>query len=337
MSSKIGKEKAPSFLLPNFLLPKYLITIGLFFGISSYSGAAPRLDKNNTKNAMGTLKVFPFADKTQSLTCVAAHIGNGLMLTSGHCFLGAHHCNGSYVELNDGSLKKAKHPCTAIRSIATTQSRFNPSGLDYALFQVSPTPRGVFAFDPQGLHMPASESIETYSCGAVDRLLKDFFGRLRKGTTYVGSCNSDGLPHGFPIFSSNGAQIIGLVQGNFDAPTKTLETLTYISPLPTEFPALSNSAVSGEFASESFPNGIGGGFDFVLKEYNEEGPITLRFSRSASTKMWIKEGTGIEYHFEGSPSLAESKAQTFQQPVQIRILTGTREPGLFSFVTALDY
>jgi hypothetical protein len=69
----------------------------LIFGFSAKSHADSKKSNDAIQKAIGIVDVFLFKDRRLSYRCVATHIGQGVMVTSGHCFLGAYDCNDAKV------------------------------------------------------------------------------------------------------------------------------------------------------------------------------------------------------------------------------------------------
>ena len=303
---------------------KLFVPFSLLIAFTSFGGTAHSAGLENAQfePKIGALKVFAYKNPKDHLSCSAAHLGDGIMITAGHCFLGSHDCNRAVVELPDARGKIQKHFCQEIVSIESAIASPLKPYADFALFRVLPLTTN---------NVPENSSITLADQGCSNLLPvdQDYFGRQRIQLTYFTICPGAGRPHGQPIKDTHTGKILGLVQGHFRPADSAKNLKTYVGALPESFPALPAETISGQFASEAYPYGLGGDLNFTVKNYGGSGTVKLKIVRSSSTEIRVLEGSGFETVYRGVPSHSESLIQTFQRPVTVRASTGPNVKSVF--------
>ncbi len=196
--------------------------------------------------ATGTVSTFPYADRGKALTCTAVHLGGRVVLTAGHCFLGALDCLSASVVFNGDAKRPFPRKALCQKMIAVNAALFRSGAPaeDFALFEVdnapeafvsiadSPTDVGedVRLHGPEGLLGSKNDmrGRAPLICEGVASAPFDPFGRPRKGTVFETRCPHTGFSHGAPLLSflpmkpgtgdsSNAsiAQLVGIVKGSY--------------------------------------------------------------------------------------------------------------------------
>lgn len=105
---------------------------------------------------IGSVVVHPFASRKAFIACTATHLGDGFVLTAGHCLLGAPRCNGAVVRFPkefapDGAVKEFQEsPCESVLSISADDARYRGPHEDYALMRVKNPPREFVELESRG-------------------------------------------------------------------------------------------------------------------------------------------------------------------------------------------
>ncbi len=90
--------------------------------------------------AIGLVKVFPFQKRKKHIQCTGNHLGQGYVLTAGHCFLGALDCNKATVTFGAPSARAITGRCTRVVFNEAASAVLTGSRADYAVFQVDQFP-----------------------------------------------------------------------------------------------------------------------------------------------------------------------------------------------------
>ena len=205
------------------------------------SVAPARTFSTSVLNAVGALKVFPFADPKKDISCTATHLGQGVMLTAGHCFLGAFSCNNAVVHFYVGQQSHEEwiSKCEEILSISADDSRYLGEHQDYALFRVSNPPPDSAVVDLESRVQPqmrllalsfprpnsraAAKRIVTGPCSAISRTVLDYFGHARSEFTFFNDCAFPPDSNGAPLFEISTQKVVGIHQGLFAIPERRIE------------------------------------------------------------------------------------------------------------------
>lgn len=183
--------------------------------------------------AIGALQVFPFENKKQDLFCTAFHIGQGIMLSAGHCFLGAKHCNGATVRFSPekkGNQERVSK-CEEIIEIAADESRYAGAMEDYVLFRVSNPPEVTVTLDFSGSLPPATPlSLVAFArrlsgdkfdlkwsniCQITTLLATDALRRPKPASSFEHNCTIPGAANGAPLLSYQTGKVIGIQQASY--------------------------------------------------------------------------------------------------------------------------
>lgn len=221
--------------LNTFLLP--LLSSFLLLGATPHQKerVATQKLKNDfdPQRAVGVVEVFLYKNKNLPQRCIATHLGNGLMMTAGHCFLGAYDCNNARVLWENESYASR---CQYIiysqvsESYSKGQELFN----DLTLFQVDRFPQAslsaapVSAQDLSTTSSPREESsvaISAESPAKQDVRLQTSFCKTLFGpatTIFLQPKPSDSAKHdcalgnirsGAPLLQEKTWQILAIHQG----------------------------------------------------------------------------------------------------------------------------
>lgn len=186
-------------------------------------------------DAIGTLEVFPFRNKKESLACTAFHIGHGYVVTAGHCFLGATQCNGAYVRFGvwkgrpEAETRTSR--CQKVVSTSADDSRLEGNHDDYAIFKVTNPPTAALTVDlnrrpslntrlltvsyPRPHKRLADTFFWSQDCKVTSTLLSSVVGMPMPDSNFAHDCGALGGSSGAPIFNFDAATVVGLQQSSF--------------------------------------------------------------------------------------------------------------------------
>lgn len=314
---------------------------------SAALGGSSARSEPSPDEATATLEVFPYASSRRSLRCTAFHLGEGLMATAGHCFLGLRECNGARVIFNSHARRPfpRSHACLRIEAIAADVMREGSQGLDLALFRISDPPRAALRIGDASTLPPdaALLSVEglvghrdprrrsgLVTCAGAAPWPTDFFGRPRPRAVLRTSCAHGGFAHGAPLLDPSTGDVVGLVTGVFRLPTPRSSFSTAFSPFsgPSDAARFVTSEGGeptvirvGSFSTEAFPRGLEDRLDARAVRFVGPGAVTLSFQAGASTEIEVRGADGSRRTFAGAPSFSDASAIAFPAPVEVRIRT----------------
>jgi|GEM_PF-4865109 len=318
----------------------------LLFSSGAHAGSfVSRSQAQRIAGAVGTLEVFPYADKKKTFRCTAFHIGGGVMATAGHCFLGASACNGARFVSNAQSawpFPRAAQ-CTEILASVSDTLRTGSRGDDTAYFKVSPVPSDFidvafnatlpqntqnvepdvryFSVEGRWKHPSPHSHTGRVDCAGARVVNEDFFGRPRPLAVVETHCGHSGFNHGAPVFDPGSGNVVGVVLGDFRTPTRA-DVRTHFTSL-TEPKALKNLSFThiGWFAPEAFPRGLDGGLDFVARRFEGSGSISLAVTQGLLTEVTVEQPDGVSTQFRGAPSFDSVRPRHYELPLTVRVRT----------------
>lgn len=254
-------------------------------------------------DAVGSLRVFPLATtSTKQLSCTAAHIGNGLVLTAGHCFLGARSCNSSYVIFGSRKNRPVSETtfskCEEVVAVVSDESRLGSSGEDFALFRVSNPPKEFFEINVSSRPSSGSAKLALLSypifksswnapslfysgpCEVRFDSVATSSGRVKPAQTFSHSCSGSGGSNGGPLIDLNTMKLSGIYTSAFpDSPLEQGTQNASSSFLAKAFSGLHfqklfNLSVQTE--PLKFPKAVRSGF-FAPEVFPSGFPLNLNF------------------------------------------------------------
>lgn len=278
-------------------------------------------------DAIGALTVFPFKDRKSHLACTAFHIGNGLVLTAGHCFLGATQCNGAVVRFAAVGRDPGGwiSPCEEVLASVADDARYLGGHLDFTLFRVKNPPPLALAVERDAqvrvgtplamLSFPRQEGkmLPTLHwsgpCNVSHTRAVDFFKRPKPASTFAHTCEAQGGGNGAPLIDVARRKVVGIYQAGFRAPEMeeaqestdllavgSRQRINYAKHIAqTRLADLLRGTSSvapesiwiGAFASETFPSGLPAGLQLHV--------ATLKPSANHSTVSFsVSNGTDTE-------------------------------------------
>ncbi len=195
-------------------------------------------------DAFALVKVFPFKNRRQYIQCTGMHIGNGTILTAGHCFLGSYNCNGATVSFGIPGRDAKRGTCTKVLMNEAAGSAYNATRNDYALFKVDSFPEESFdirasAKDPAlneaialvgypRLTRPRNRDVMAVSTAcAVSKLTGvDLFGRPRAASSILHNCPTSPGMNGGMIVGADSTDLVAIQQAGSIEPKNGYNPLT---------------------------------------------------------------------------------------------------------------
>lgn len=196
--------------------------------IESVAGLAPH--HRSLVEATGLLKVYPFQNKRNHfIQCTATHVGEGLVLTSGHCFLGSLACNGARVSFGLPNEQPREARCLRVLQNQAAGSAYGLPRRDYALFQIDEIPAEfvslsqheapdlnpkLFMLGFPRLKKPRNTNLMMLAegCSLTDLTGKDLFNRNRGRATVLHNCSAIAGMHGALLYNTISVRPVALHQ-----------------------------------------------------------------------------------------------------------------------------
>ena len=194
-------------------------------------------------DAIGTLRIKPFRNRDEEISCTATHVGQGLVVTSGHCLLGSRACNGARLTFGDRHAswkiwqrKIWKSQCLEVISNQSDEARLGSTGHDYAVLRVSNPPPAKVDIDttyvpslkdelialsyPKPQYGQPHNLVSSGPCKVTRFPSLDFFGRMKSLATFSHDCDTMGGSDGAPVFLARTGKMVGIHQSGFRAPNE---------------------------------------------------------------------------------------------------------------------
>lgn len=202
------------------------------------------LNVRDKAEAFALVKVYPFKNQRQYIQCTGMHIGNGTILTAGHCFLGSYNCNGATVSFGIPGRDAKQAKCTKVLMNEAAGSAYNSTRNDYALFKVDSFPAQSFdirssAKDPAlneavalvgypRLSRPRNRDVMAVSTTcAVSKLNGiDLFGRPRAQSSILHNCATSPGMNGGLIVGADSSDLVAIQQAGSIEPKNGYNPLT---------------------------------------------------------------------------------------------------------------
>lgn len=185
-------------------------------------------------DAVGVVKTYPFANKNQFVSCTTFHIGEGWMVTAGHCFLGMESCQNAVVEFSSYKKKQGqpvlKGACQSVLSSRGDDWEISGPHEDYAIFKtdIVPAQKLDIDFSPAvvtGAHLvtlmyPRPKSGDEYTailnetCSATKSVATTPQGFILSPRSFEHNCGSAGGAQGAPLISQKTGKVVGIHQGH---------------------------------------------------------------------------------------------------------------------------
>ncbi|NBW82599.1 hypothetical protein EBR21_12670 [bacterium] len=242
-----------------------------------------------TQRAVGVVDVFFFKNKEISQRCTATHVGNGLMVTAGHCFLGSWDCNEARVSWeNESFTSRCQYVLYSNASEAYSNGREISN--DLTVFKIDRWPEAAVALstkvNPGDNPFATSASAIAISknnvsgstatktsapCNIIFGPVVNIFAQPKPSDTAKHNCDLSEISSGAPLINSATNQLIAIHQGTSllpdlenSSPEATTQLVHYAkiiadidiqkaTSLPDAMP--SNIRIGG-FSGEVFNTGI---------------------------------------------------------------------------------
>lgn len=292
-------------------------------------------------SSVGLLEVFPFKDKKKSIRCTAFHVGNGYVVTAGHCFLGAMACNKAQVWFGLNSDIGARLPskCTEV-----VWNRPQERDNDLAIFKVDFAPQAFLELSQVAMPQPVTQISyndklgvhQTENCLVQVGAVSDAFGRLRRQHSLFTNCESGVYGHGAPLLSNSG-QVVAVQQAPlfFPSPEGTNKSsMTFLSAVneiashvsQNQFPP-ANLIRLGGFSPEAFPNAIQDELMLHVANIQHEtdsGYLAAQFTMSPTSTFVVTDARGQSLIYSGLQDESMLRSVRLFPPIQIYLQTNKK-------------
>jgi hypothetical protein len=334
----------------------------LLFLISAPAGALEikKVKRSERKNlnlgpqgAVGVLDVYLFRNKNVSQRCTATHIGNGLMITSGHCFMGAYECNAAKVSWENENFTSR---CQYILYSNASESYASGSEIsnDLTVFKVDKYPSAAVALSSGSRPTESVLSTEAVAlskrrtgesmitvtstpCKLIIGPLVNIFSQPKPSDTASHNCELGNIASGSPLMKASGDELIAIHQGTslLPDPESTAATaeaqkvnyakvfssadLQKIINLPY---ALPDNIRIGGFAGEVFSTGVSEPWSFTVAYLQAKaGSSTISFGvhNGLDTLIEATDGDGKKMLFGGPRRAGYDQRFRMKAPVKITI------------------
>ncbi len=308
---------------------------------------------NGPQGAVGVVDVFLYRNKNIAQRCTATHVGNGLVVTSGHCFLGAYDCNEAKVTWNNEEFTSR---CQYVLYSNASESYSNGTEIsnDLTVFKVDRYPRAQ-AFVPAQARLTETNlakdavlismqrtgenttPVTSSNCQIILGPVVNIFSQPKPLDTARHNCDLSDISSGSPVLSSSSNQLLAIHQGtsllpNPDGSTNFsgIEKVHYakvisesdiqrIINLPTALPE--NIRIGG-FAGEVFNTGIKEPLSFTVANLQARvGTSTVSFGIHNGLDSIIEatDGDGKTMIFGGPRRAGYDQRFRMKAPVKITL------------------
>ncbi|MEN9826376.1 MAG: hypothetical protein RI953_2121 [Pseudomonadota bacterium] len=267
---------------------------------------------NDSQRAVGVVDVLLFKNKEISQRCTATHVGNGLMVTAGHCFLGAWDCNDARVSWeNENFTSRCQYIVYSNASEAYSDGREISN--DLTVFKVDRWPAAAVALSAKvnpGENQVATGasaiaiSKNTVSgfiatktsapCNIIFGPVVNIFSQPKPFDTAKHGCEISDISSGSPLINSSTNQLIAIHQGtsllpelensSSEASTQLVHYAKIIADIDiqkaTSLPdAIPSNIRIGGFAGEVYSTGINEPLNLRIANVQAKtGETTVSFS-----------------------------------------------------------
>lgn len=339
------------------------LATGIFAFAAVNAEAAQRKKRRPTQSltgsglqrAVGIVEVFLFKNKKVAQRCTATHIGNGIVVTAGHCFLGAYDCNDAVVHWDDDSLvSRCQHVIYSNASEAHAKGREISN--DLTVFKVDRHPAASVnigsAAKLQELQNAAADAIAiskttlngnpstmtSATCRIVFGPIVNIFSQPKPSDTARHNCDLSEISSGSPLINTTTNQLIALHQGTSLLPdletspngasTHKIHFAKVISDLDVQkaltLPdALPKEIRVGGFAGEVFNTGISEPIQMTIARIQARvGESTVSFGVHNGLDSVIEaiDGNGKKMIFAGPRRAGYDQRFRMKAPVQIKLI-----------------
>ena len=306
------------------------------------------------EEAIGVVDVYPFQDKEKSLSCTAVHVGDGLIVTSGHCFLGAWQCNGASVRWS-GTIEASR--CTKV--IFSNASEANATGRelsnDLTVFKVDKVPNARFNFATRAVESETLTPNEAlvYSaqsaggktlvslanpCTLFTGRVTNIFAQPKPADTAIHNCELKGIPDGSPIVDANSKALMAIHQSSSALPE--LESLAsraanvnmihyakYLSDVDM-LRIINSGAIPpnnirlGGFAGEVFNMGLNEPLNLALASIparNGSATVSFMVHNGLDSSVLVEDKDGKKTIFAGPRRAGYEQRFQFKAPAKVTV------------------
>lgn len=314
---------------------------------------------SDSQRAVGVVDVFPFKNKEISQRCTATHVGNGLMVTAGHCFLGSWDCNDARVSWEHENFTSR---CQYIVYSNASESYSNGLEIsnDLTVFKIDRWPEAAMALstrvnpgdNPLATGTTAiaiskntiSGAIATKAsapCNIVFGPVVNIFSQPKPFDTAKHGCELSDISSGSPLINSSNNQLIAIHQGtsllpelensSSEAGTQLVHYAKIIADMDiqkaTSLPdAIPSNIRVGGFAGEVFSTGIKEPLNLRIANVQAKiGQTTVSFSVHNGLDSVIEAvgSDGGKIIFAGPRRAGHEQRFRLKAPVRFN-LTSTR-------------
>lgn len=307
------------------------------------------------QRAVGIVEVFLFKNKNVAQRCAATHVGNGIVVTAGHCFLGAYDCNQAVVHWDDESVvSRCQHIIYSNASEAHAKGQEISN--DLTVFKVDRHPDAsvnlASAAKLQELQHAGADAIAiskttlngnpatmtSATCRIVFGPILNIFSQPKPSDTARHNCDLSEISSGSPLINSATNQLIALHQGTSLLPdletspngasTHKIHFAKVISDIDVQkalnLPdALPNEIRVGGFAGEVFNTGIAEPIQMTLARIQARvGQTTVSFGVHNGLDSVVEaiDGNGKKMIFAGPRRAGYDQRFRMKAPVQIKLI-----------------
>ena len=308
------------------------------------------------EQAIGVVDVYPFQDKEKSLSCTAVHVGDGLIVTSGHCFLGAWECNGASVRW-PGSLEEAR--CTKVifsnasEAYATGRELSN----DLTVFKVDRVPNARLNFATRPVESETLNPSEAlvYSaqyaggktlvslanpCTLFTGRVTNIFAQPKPADTAIHNCEIRGIPDGSPIVDANSKALLAIHQSSSALPeleslagtaanvnmihyAKYLNDVDMLRIINSGGIPPSNIRLGG-FAGEVFNMGLNEPLNLTLASIparNGSATVSFMVHNGLDSSVLVEDKDGKKMIFAGPRRAGYEQRFQFKAPAKVTVIS----------------
>lgn len=305
------------------------------------------------RRAVGIVDVYLFKNKNISQRCAATHVGNGIMVTAGHCFLGAYDCNDARVSWeNESYTSRCQYVLYSNASEAYSNGREISN--DLTVFKVDRAPDASVSLAPmlrnsdvqttaEAIAISTSRSngggvtLSSSACNIILGPVVNIFSQPKPSDTARHNCELADISSGSPLLNTSTNQLIALHQGtsllpdlenaanngghhriNFAKVISDIDVQKAIQ-LPD---ALPKDIRVGGFAGEVFNTGIKEPLSFkVVGLQARVGETTVSFGlhNGLDTMIETVDGDGKKMIFAGPRRAGYDQRFRMKAPVKVTL------------------
>jgi V8-like Glu-specific endopeptidase len=185
------------------------------------------------QGAVGVVDVFLFKDRKISQRCTATHVGDGLMVTAGHCFMGTYDCNDAKVSWENEDYTSR---CQYVLYSNASESYSNGSEIsnDLTVFKIDKYPQAKAVLQPAAQPAESSESnffteaiafskrhsgstpstVTSSPCRLVHGPVVNIFSQPKPSDTVRHNCELSDIASGSPLMRLSNNELLAIHQGS---------------------------------------------------------------------------------------------------------------------------